>query len=93
MRQKWYRLKILTNIPNHLWDYGLEWVCSLMQRTENSRFDTHRKTPFEIVLGNTLDISEYIDFSFYSHVTFKENSGLGDSILAKFVGVSHKIGF
>ena len=33
-----------------------------------------------------------MDFSFYSYVTFKENAGLGDSILAKFLGVSHKIG-
>ena len=63
-----------------------------MQRMVNSRFDTHRKTPFEIVLDDTPDISEYMDFSFYSYVTSKENAGLGDSILTKFLGVSHKIG-
>ena len=28
----------------------------------------------------------------FIHVTFKENAGLGDSILAKFLGVSYKIG-
>ena len=47
----------INNILNRHWDYGLEWVYSLMQRTVNSRFGTHRKTPFEIVLGDTPDIS------------------------------------
>ena len=37
-----------------------------LQRTVNFRFDTHRKNPFEIVLDDTPDISEYMGFSFYS---------------------------
>ena len=28
VRRRWFRLKILTNIPNRLWDYGLQWVCA-----------------------------------------------------------------
>ena len=92
VRRRWFRLKILTNIPNRLWDYGLQWVCDLMQRTVNSRFDTKNRTPYEIVLGDTPDISEYMDFAFYSYIWFKEQAGLGDRILARFLGVSHKIG-
>ena len=32
VRRRWFRLKILTNTPNRLWDYGLQWVCDLIQR-------------------------------------------------------------
>ena len=39
-----------------------------MQRTVNSRFNTIDRTPYEIVLGDTPDISEYMDFAFYSYI-------------------------
>ena len=84
VRRRWFRLKNLNNTPNRLWDYGLQWVCDLMQRTVNLRFDTKNRTPYVIVLGDTPEISEYMDFAFYSYIWFKEQSGLGDRILAQF---------
>ena len=79
------------NIPKRLWDYGLTWICELMQRTVNSRFDTFSKTSFSIVLGDILDISEYTDFTFWDRVWVTEGAGLSETILAKFFGISHGI--
>ena len=50
------------------------------------------KTPLEIITGDTPDISEYLDFSFYDWVTYRANLGLGENSLGKWLGVSHKIG-
>ena len=42
--------------------------------------------------GETPDISEYTDFSFYDWVVYHENAGLGMPKLGRWLGVSHKIG-
>ena len=50
------------------------------------------RTPIEIITGETPDISEYLDFSFYDWVTYRSNAGLGELSLGRWLGVSHKIG-
>ena len=57
----------------------------------NSHFDTFNKTLFSIVVGDTPDISEYTDFAFWDWVWAIEGAGLSETILAKFVGVTHSI--
>ncbi len=44
------------------------------------------------VTGETVDISEYLDFSFYDHVWYKENAGLGVTLIGRWLGVSHRVG-
>ena len=46
----------------------------------------------EALTGETPDISQYLDFGFYNQVWFKEDAGLVETKLGKFVGVSHHIG-
>ena len=36
------------------------------------------------------DISQYLDFGFYDQVWFKEDVGMGETKLARFLGVSHQ---
>ena len=50
------------------------------------------RTAIEIVTGETPDISEYLDFSFYDWVIYRTNAGLGESSLGRWIGVSHKVG-
>ena len=45
----------------------------------------------EIITGETPDISEYTNFSFYDWVTFKQDAGLGEIYIGRCLGVSHKI--
>ena len=50
------------------------------------------RTPIEMLTGETPDISEYLDFGFYDRVVFKQNAGLGEAKLGRWLGVSHKVG-
>ena len=50
------------------------------------------RTQLKTLTGETPDISKYLDFGFYDRVWFKENSGLGKTKLAIFLGVSHQVG-
>ena len=42
--------------------------------------------------GETPEISEYIDFGFYDPCWYKENAGMGETKMGRWLGVSHKTG-
>jgi hypothetical protein len=63
-----------------------------MQRTSTQAGGLRGACPLEEVTGETLDISEYLDFGFYDHVSFKENAGLGVTWIGRWLGVSHRVG-
>ena len=43
-------------------------------------------------MGETADVSEYLDFGFYDEVCFKDNTGLSPSEPGRWFGVSHRVG-
>ena len=46
----------------------------------------------EQVAGETPDISEYLDFGFYNKVWYKGNTGLGEILPGRWLGVSSRTG-
>ena len=44
------------------------------------------------MFGETIDISEYLDFGFYDQVWYHENAGLGEVKLSCWLGVTHHVG-
>ncbi len=50
------------------------------------------RTPIEAVLGETPDMSEYLDFGFYDWVWFKRDAGIGDIEIGKWLGISKSTG-
>ena len=44
--------------------------------TSSFAADLQGRTPIEALTGETLDISQYLDFGFYDRIWFKENAGL-----------------
>ncbi|KAI2511702.1 Reverse transcriptase (RNA-dependent DNA polymerase) [Fragilaria crotonensis] len=92
IRKKWYRVMTKKNVPRRLWDYGLRWVCEIQNRTSNSSRELGGRCPLEKVTGESVDISEYLDFGFYDRVWYKDNAGLGETKLGRWLGVSHKVG-
>ena len=58
-------------VPKRLWDFGLVYESELLSRM--ARGDD-RRTGYEVVTGQTPDISEWLDFEFYElsirHVSF-----------------------
>ena len=92
IRKKWYRIMVKKRVPRRLWDYGLRWVCDIQNRTSNTARGLNGQCPLEKITGESVDISEFLDFGFYDWVWFKDNAGLGETKLGKWLGVSHRIG-
>ena len=49
-------------------------------------------TSLELITIETPDISEYLDFGWYDRVWFKEDAGLRETQIGRFLGPSHKVG-
>ena len=61
-------------VPNHLWDYGLVYECDILLRMSRGH---DGRTGYERLTGQTPDISEWMDFSFYDLVWFHHNDKPG----------------
>jgi hypothetical protein len=92
VRRRWFRTMIRKRVPRKLWDYGVRWTTQVMQRTSTQAGGLRGACPLEDVTGETVDISEYLDFGFYDHVSYKENAGLGMTAIGRWLGVSHRVG-
>ena len=92
VRRKWYRVMVRKKVPRMFWDYGMRWVCETMQRTHLRGHRIDGGVPLQKVLGETVDISEYLDFGFYDRVWFRDNSGLGPEMIGRWLGVSEHTG-
>jgi hypothetical protein len=57
-------------------------------------FPLHGRTPLEIITGNTPDVSEFLEFSWYDLVWYFEPSTFPDETrnMARWIGVAHQVG-
>jgi hypothetical protein len=92
IRRKWLRTMVRKRVPRKFWDYGARWTTEIMQRTYTRAGRLDASIPLEDVTGETVDISEYLDFGFYDRIWFHENAGLGERKLGRWLGVSKRIG-
>jgi hypothetical protein len=91
-RKKWYRLMFKTNCPKRFWCYGHQYIAAIMQRTATWAGDLEGRCPLEKLTGDTIDISEYLDFGFYDWVSWKEDAGCSETLLGKWLGVAYGTG-
>ena len=67
LRQRWQTRMVERRIPRRLWDYGLVYESEVLSRISRG----HSERPgLEELTGNTVDISEWLDFSFYDLVWY-----------------------
>ena len=92
LRRWWYRTMFKTYCPPVLWSYGYKHVAKIMQVTASYAGKLQGRTPLEFITGETPDISEYLDFGFYDRVWYRENAGIGETKLGRFICVSHTVG-
>ena len=92
LRKNWFHTMHRKRVPKRLWDYGLKWVSKVRVRTSSDATDLKGRTPLERITGDTADISECHDFSFYDWCWYHENAGLGPTKLGRWLGVAHKVG-
>ena len=92
IRKQWFCIMLKKKVPRRLWDYGIKWVCEVIQRTASTSGDLSRRTALEQLTGETPEISEYLDFTFYDWCWYNDNAGLGETKLGRWLGISHRIG-
>ena len=79
---------VQNQVPKKLWDYGIVWISEIHSMTHTSAGNRLKGAiPLEQVTGDTVDISEYLDFGFYDKVWYKDNAGLSPAKPGRWLGV------
>jgi Reverse transcriptase (RNA-dependent DNA polymerase) len=94
LAKRWKLRMTKKNVPKRLWDFGLIYESELLSRMARGN---DRRTGYEIITGETPDISEWLDFEFYDLVWWldranKPNFTDSSRRLARWLGVSHRVG-
>ena len=80
-----------TYCPRALWSCVIPYVSKIMIITAAFAADLQGRTLLEALNVEIPDISQFLDFGFYNRVWFKEDAGLGETKIGRFLGVSHHI--
>jgi hypothetical protein len=93
-KKKILRLMARTNIPKVLWDYCAAYVADITCYTANDIYVLHGCTPHEMVTGNTPDITEYTEFSWYKAIYYYDDYPFPETKrnIARWLGVAHHVG-
>jgi hypothetical protein len=59
-----------TGSPKRLWDCCTIYQCELRNLIAHPHFKLQGRTPYEIIVGHTPDISEYLDYCWYQNVWY-----------------------
>ena len=78
IRKCWFRVMLRKKVPKRLWDYSIKWLCVVMQHTASTSGDLFGRSALEQLTGETPEISEYLDFTFYDWCWYDDNAGLGE---------------
>jgi hypothetical protein len=84
-----------TDAPGRLGDYCTAYHSEIRNLTAHPHYNLQGRTPYELVTGNTPDISEYTDFAWYDNVWyFDQEAAFPENRrkLAKWLGVAHRVG-
>ena len=92
IRKRWFCIMLKKKVRKRLWDYGINWVCEVMQHTASTSGDLSGRATLEQLTGETPEISEYLDSTFYDWCWYNDNAGLGETKLGHWLGVSHRVG-
>ena len=83
------------NVPLRLWCYALEYACELASLQVPGMFRNRGRSGYELVFGNTPDISEYVEFDFYQYCWYWDTPlsyPHGPKQLGRWLGIAHRVG-
>jgi hypothetical protein len=88
------RLMSRYNAPRHLWDFCGCYVAEIRCLTAQPLYSLHGRTAYEMVTGDTPDISEYMEFAWYQPIWYYESSAFPEErrLIGHWIGVAHRIG-
>ena len=85
------RLMQKTNTPIRLWCFCYEYSAEILSLCATGRYDLHGRTPYELVLNYTPDISELVTFTWFQWCYYLcEHTKT--KVLCRWLGPSHGIG-
>ena len=93
VKTKWKVRMRENQVPARLWDYGLVYISevqSLLARGHDQRPGIER------IMGQTVDISEWLDFDFYDRVWYwdepKTDMTNEQARIGRWLGIAHRVG-
>ncbi|MEL6803326.1 MAG: hypothetical protein AAFO91_05990, partial [Bacteroidota bacterium] len=91
VKKRWKARTSTRSVPTRLWDFGMVYEAEILSRTVRTSQD--QRTGIERISGDTPDISEWTDFSFYDRVwAWDAPHSETNPVLGRWLGVSHRIG-
>jgi hypothetical protein len=83
-----------TNTPRILWDFCCQYTAELRNFLARPTPHLKGRTPHEILTGNTPDISEFLEFSWYEPIWYFEPEPFPQQTrkMARWIGVAHRVG-
>ena len=81
-----------TNTPVVLWGYCIEYNAELCTLTANNNINLSGRTPHELVMGYTPDISEVVEFEWYQWVWYNDPASTDQTLLGRWLGPTHNAG-
>ena len=81
-----------TNTPVRLLDYVMKYVVDILNFIPNKTIYSDGRSPSEIVLGNTPNISEFVEFEWFCFIWFWNPASFQRQQLGRWLGVSDHIG-
>jgi hypothetical protein len=95
LKRRWHGKITAKAIPKRLWDFGLIHQAELISRIARGK---NGRTGYEEVIGETPDISEWINFDIYDLIWYHDPPNLMAETtkeirkLGRWLGVSHRVG-
>ena len=92
LKSRWKNQMAAKGVPSRLWDYGLVYESEILSRISRA---PNERSGIEQLTGETPDISEWLDFSFYDLVRYHKASNdtsTDKRQLGRWLGVSHRVG-
>ena len=90
---KQYAPKIMqaTQTPICLWCFAYEYTSDLLSLLATGRFDLQGRTPYEVVMHYTPDISEHVSFSWFQWCWYFDEQ-TRQKVLCRWLGPAHQVG-
>jgi hypothetical protein len=93
LKRRWKARMVEKHVPSRLWDFGIVYVSEILSITARSATG---RPGMEEVKGETIDISEWLDFEFYDYVWYWDEKKMDmsekQSVLGRWLGIAHRIG-
>jgi hypothetical protein len=93
IKTKWKTRMRSNQVPARLWDYGLVYISEIQSILARG---VDKRPGLEKLTGETIDISEWLDFDFYDRVWYwdqkKTDMTEEQAKIGRWLGIAHRIG-